>query len=198
LSSLGKDDLSMIPQTLHQQQVRLHTPYSFAARVREFYYKARGVKLGHHVIIERDVRLLRHPQFIELGSDVIVKTGAQLCPCNSNAAIRIGDRTTIGLYTLIYASSDITIGNDCMIAPFVYLVDSDHGTKRDMPMNHQENKAEPIEIGSDVWIGAHAIILKGVHIGDGAINAAGAVVPKDVPPYTIVGGVPAHVIGERI
>lgn len=52
-------------------------------------------------------------------------------------------------------------------------------------------------IGNDVWIGTGAIILKGVNIGDGAVVAAGAVVTKDVPPYTIVGGVPANVIRKR-
>jgi len=52
-------------------------------------------------------------------------------------------------------------------------------------------------IGNDVWIGANAIILQGVTIGDGAIVAAGAVVTKDVPPYAIVGGVPAKVIKYR-
>ena len=55
----------------------------------------------------------------------------------------------------------------------------------------------PPIIGNDVWIGANAIILQGVTIGDGAIIAAGAVVTKDVPPYAIVGGVPAKVIKYR-
>ena len=53
------------------------------------------------------------------------------------------------------------------------------------------------EIGNDVWIGDHVVIMSGVHIGDGAIVAAGAVVTKDVPPYAIVGGVPARVIRYR-
>lgn len=99
---------------------------------------------------------------------------------------------------MIYASESIVIGSDCMIAPFVYLVDSDHGIERAMPMNQQPNKVESIVVGSDVWIGAHAVILKGVTIGDGAIVASGAVVRSDVPAYSIVGGVPARVIGERL
>ncbi len=56
---------------------------------------------------------------------------------------------------------------------------------------------EPVIIEDDVWVGTGAIILKGVRVGTGAIIAAGAVVTKDVPPYTIVGGVPAKVIKHR-
>ena len=56
---------------------------------------------------------------------------------------------------------------------------------------------DPITIGNDVWIGTRAIILDGIRIGDGAIIGAGAVVTKDVPPYTIVGGVPANIIRPR-
>ena len=59
-----------------------------------------------------------------------------------------------------------------------------------------ENKGD-IVIGNDVWIGYEAVIMAGVHIGDGAIIAARAVVTKDVPPYTIVGGVPARPIRKR-
>ena len=59
-----------------------------------------------------------------------------------------------------------------------------------------DNKGD-IVIGNDVWIGYEAVIMAGVHIGDGAIIAAHAVVTKDVPPYTIVGGVPAKVIRKR-
>ncbi|MBU2698385.1 CatB-related O-acetyltransferase [Pimelobacter sp. 30-1] len=55
----------------------------------------------------------------------------------------------------------------------------------------------PATIGNDVWIGANAVVLRGVHVGDGAVIAAGAVVTRDVPPYAIVGGVPAKVIRSR-
>ena len=64
-------------------------------------------------------------------------------------------------------------------------------------MNLQPNEAKPIRIGNDVWIGAHAVVLAGVTIGEGAVVGAGAVLKDNVPPYTIVGGVPAKVIGMR-
>lgn len=56
---------------------------------------------------------------------------------------------------------------------------------------------EPVEIGDDCWIGGRVTILPGVHVGNGAVIAAGAVVTKDVPPYAVVGGVPAKIIYNR-
>lgn len=178
-------------------QLRAHLPGKYSLYWRWLWNKYRGVKLSRSTILYPRVELLRFPANISLGDDVIVKTGAQICSCNVNAKISVGDRTTIGFYTFIYSSMAIVIGSDCMIAPFVYVVDSDHGTRQGMPMNQQSNRPRPIKIGSDVWIGAHAVILPGVCIGDGAVVAAGAVVNRDVAPATIVGGVPAKLIGQR-
>ncbi|KAA5597168.1 acyltransferase [Blastochloris sulfoviridis] len=158
----------------------------------------RGVAIGEGAIISAGTSLLRYPQNITLGAHAIVKQGAHLCPCRAAARVTVGARTTVGFYTLIYASAEVRIGDDCMIAPFVHIVDSDHGTRRGQLMNRQANVAAPITIGSDVWIGTHAVILKGVTIGDGAVVAAGAVVREDVPANTIVGGTPAKIIGERV
>ncbi len=90
--------------------------------------------------------------------------------------------------------NSITIGNDVKVSEDVIIRDSD---------NHEiiregYEKTKPITIGNHVWIGQRVIILKGVNIGDGAIIAAGAVVTKDVPPNTCVGGVPAKIIKENI
>lgn len=156
-----------------------------------------GVNLGNGAILFSGAHLLRYPRNIQIGSDAVVKSGVHVCPCNAEAQVSIGARTTIGFNTFIYASSKIEIGSDCMIAPFVYIVESDHGTRIGMPMNRQPNTARPIHIGDDVWIGAHVVIISGVTIADGAIVAAGSVVREEVPPNTIVGGVPAKVIGVR-
>ena len=70
--------------------------------------------------------------------------------------------------------------------------------RTDIPMMEQGFEEErPVYIGNDVWIGDRVLILPGVHIGDGSIIAAGAVVTKDVPPYSIVAGVPAKKIRDR-
>lgn len=85
-----------------------------------------------------------------------------------------------------------------MIAPSVSIRDTDHGFSRtDIPMMQQDLDTSPVCIGDDVWIGHGAIILKGVRIGDGAIVAAGAVVTRNVAPFSIVGGVPAREIAKR-
>lgn len=179
------------------QQLRRHLPRGLFPKLIATWHKVRGVQMGPGVVLFRGAELLRYPRNIELGADVVLKSGAHVCPCNESAVVAIGARTTIGFHTFIYASSKITIGADCMIAPFVYIVDSDHGTRKGVPMNQQQNVARPISIGNDVWIGAHAVVLSGVTIGDGAVVASGAVVREDVAPNQIVGGVPARVIGER-
>ena len=85
-----------------------------------------------------------------------------------------------------------------MMSPNCAFIASNHVTERtDIPMNRQGGISKAIYVGNDVWIGFGVIVLSGVHIGDGSIIAAGAVVAKDVPPYSVVGGVPAKVIQYR-
>ena len=86
-----------------------------------------------------------------------------------------------------------------MMGSNVTVITHNHAFDRtDIPMMEQGFEEErPVVIGNDVWIGDRVIILPGVHVGDGSILAAGAVVTKDVPPYSIVGGVPAKLIRMR-
>jgi len=84
-----------------------------------------------------------------------------------------------------------------MIAPFVYIVDSNHNSQPNINMNLQDNLSEQIIVGNDVWIGTKAVILAGVTIGDGAIISAGSLVNEDVMPNSIVGGVPARHLKYR-
>ena len=141
--------------------------------------------------------ILRNLKNIRISSNVVIKSGAKICSCNKTAKIFIDSNTTIGNYSFIYSSEKIMIGKDCMIAPFVYLVDSDHGQDISSTMNTQPNITAPIIIGDDVWIGSHSVILPGVNIGTGSIIAAGSVVTKDVEKYSIYGGVPAKFLKNR-
>ncbi|WP_083904908.1 acyltransferase [Rhodopirellula sp. SWK7] len=112
-------------------------------------------------------------------------------------SLNFGDRVFIGWGSEFNIRGKLTIGNDCLIASGVKMIDHDHGTTVGQLMREQENRTRPIEVGDDVWIGANAIILKGVCIGDGAIVAAGAVVTKSIAPNEIWAGTPAKRIGKR-
>lgn len=99
--------------------------------------------------------------------------------------------------SLIQCASSIVIGDDCAIAGDVLIQDTDFHPTLD-ESGQERPYVKPIEIGNHVWICAKATILKGVTIGDGSVVAAGAVVTKDVPAYSLVGGNPARVIKQNI
>ncbi|WP_208112337.1 acyltransferase [Pedobacter metabolipauper] len=153
--------------------------------------------LGKRVFLDKSIELLRFPKNIFIKDDVVIKEGAKICSCNSTAIVRIGERTTVGYNTFIFASEKIEIGNDCMIAPFVYIVDSNHQIAREIKINQQPNETAPIRIEDDVWIASNVTILKGVTIATGAVIAANSVLNQSVPAYEIWGGSPAKKIGER-
>ncbi|MEA4863999.1 MAG: CatB-related O-acetyltransferase [Sphaerochaeta sp.] len=122
--------------------------------------------------------------------------------------VNVGNGTYGGIYVLTHGtSSNLKIGSYCSIAPKVcFVLSSEHpyNTLSTYPfkvkiMNAKSDASSKgdIIVADDVWIAYGAIILSGVHIGQGAIIAAGAVVSNDVPPYAIVGGVPAKVIKYR-
>lgn len=123
--------------------------------------------------------------------------------------VTVGKATYGELNVLTFNDSNILrIGNYCSIGPNTWFVVSaehflDHIST--FPFKAKLNKGQELEglskgdiiVEDDVWIGCNATILSGVHVGQGAVIAAGAVVTKDVPNYAIVGGVPAHVIKYR-
>jgi maltose O-acetyltransferase len=94
---------------------------------------------------------------------------------------------------------DLKVGKDVMMGPYVVIIGDNHRFDNlDLPMRLQGTQEyPPVRIGDDVWIGARAIILPGLTIGNGAIIGAGSVVTKDVPPYAICAGNPAKIIRYR-
>ena len=119
-----------------------------------------------------------------------VNAGALIvCPWN----IKIGPTSSLGDHSWIYALDKIEIGAKTCIGEHVRLLTGYH----DITTMNFAFRTKPIKIGSCVWISTGAMVLPGVTIGDGAVVAAGAVVTKDVDPWTVVGGNPAKFIKKR-
>lgn len=129
------------------------------------------------------------------GQGVNIEHGATF---GSGSGITLGARSGIGIDADLHGT--ITIGDDVMMGPRCSIFSRNHRSDDvTRPMNTQGFEADkPVVIGDDVWLGSNVTVLPGVHIGSGSIVAAGAVVSADVPPYSVVGGVPARVLRSRL
>lgn len=132
-------------------------------------------------------------------SEGVILYGLNFLHAGGEGFIRIGTDTHIDVNSILYGQGGLTIGNDCAIAGgvIIYSQTNQYGMWPEKRIIDQPIHYEPVEIGSDVWIGAGVIILPGVKIGDHAVVGAGAVVKNDVQPGEIVVGVPAHVVNYR-
>ncbi len=137
--------------------------------IRKLFFQLSGIKIGRGSKIHLGVKFYQ-PKNIVIGEDTIV-----------------------GYRTFLDGRGKLEIGNHVDIASEVMIYNSEH----DLEADDFSATEEPVIIEDYVFLGPRAIILPGVKIGKGAIVAAGAVVTKNVPPKTIVGGVPAEKIGER-
>lgn len=186
---------------------------------RLFFKKASGmVLIGKHVSI-------RYAKYLSVGKDFIIEDGVEL-NCLSTKGIRLGNRVTIGKNAIIRPSNiyggaigeGLTMGDNSNIGPFAYIGCSGHIEIGNNVMisprvsiyaeNHEFSDAtilmkaqgvtkQFVKIEDDCWIASNAIILAGVTIGKGSVIAAGSVVTKDIPAYSIAAGVPATVIKSR-
>jgi acetyltransferase-like isoleucine patch superfamily enzyme len=112
--------------------------------------------------------------------------------------VRIGDKTVMGQECTISAYQHVSIGEQCIIADRVMMIDFDHNVAEvERPIRRQGIYKRDVRVGSNVWIGYGAQILRGVSVGDNAIVGASAVVTKDVPANAVVAGAPARVIRMR-
>jgi acetyltransferase-like isoleucine patch superfamily enzyme len=153
------------------------------------------------VVLDGDMPLVYGPGDIVIGDGVIISNrntwvvGLKVYP---DAKLEIGNRVTLGYMNLISVAKSVRIGNDCLFAGEVKILDNnshslDYVQRRANAPLEPEDVA-PVVIEDDVWIGTNCMVLKGVTIGRGAVIAAGAVVTKDVPPFTVAAGNPARVI----
>jgi len=163
------------------------------------------IRLGRGVYLDEGVYLHACPGGIDVGQNTMIMHHAELHVYNfrglPRAGIRIGRDGLIGEFNVLRGQGGIQIGDRVYTSPLVQLVAVNHCfSDPTRPFLEQGITAQGITIEDDVWIGAGAIVVDGVHIGRGAVVAAGAVVTRDVPPHTVVAGVPARavrVVGEQ-
>lgn len=180
--SLYRRAINLLAVTIHQLKWR--------RRFNKFGWRSR---LGH-------CDILRNPKGIAIGKRVLIRDGARLEVIgerqNRLPTIIIGDGTSIQFYFHCGAVQSVTIGKNVLISGRVYISDHDHVYDDPSlpPRLCQALKSAPVTIEDGAWLGEGCVILKGVIVGERAVVGANAVVTKDVPPFTVVAGVPARVI----
>ena len=147
--------------------------------------------LGRRLEIEINRRgEVRFGRFVWIGDGTKIR-------CHEGV-VEIGQKTVMGQECTISAYQRVRIGEQCVIADRAMFIDFDHGVVEvERPIRLQGIYKRDVVVGSNVWIGYGACILRGVSVGDNAVVGTNAVVTKDVPANAVVGGIPAQVIRMR-
>ena len=133
---------------------------------------------------------------VEFGRFVWIGDGTKI-RCHEGA-VEIGSKTVIGQECTISAYQRVRIGEQCVIADRAMFIDFDHGVVEvERSIREQGIYKRDVEVGSNVWIGYGACILRGVRVGDNSIVGTNSVVTRDVPANAVVAGIPARVIRMR-
>jgi acetyltransferase-like isoleucine patch superfamily enzyme len=162
---------------------------------------ANHIRLGHGSYIDENVYIHACPGGVSIGRNTLVMHGAILHVYNfrnlPHAGIQIGDDSLIGEYTVIRGQGGVSIGSRVYTSPMTQLIAVNHVfSDPDRPFIDQGITAQGIVIEDEVWLGANAVVTDGVRVGKGAVVAASAVVTRDVPPHTVVAGIPARVVKD--
>ena len=167
-------------------------------------HHARYVEAGRDLNLEEGCEIVGlSRRGVVFGDRCTVGRYATIVPTNllggePGEGLRLGDNSNIGPYCWIGCSGYIAIGNRVLMGPRVNLLAENHlFADLGRPIKLQGVERSSITIEDDCWIGAGSSILAGVTVGHGSIVAAGAVVTKDVPPLSIVAGVPAEAVRAR-
>jgi len=133
---------------------------------------------------------------LEFGRFVWIGDGTKI-RCHEGR-VEIGEKTVMGQECTISAYQRVSIGEQCVIADRAMFIDFDHGVVEvERPIRSQGIYKRDVEVGSNVWIGYGACILRGVRVGDNSIVGTNSVVTRDVPANAVVAGIPARVIRMR-
>jgi len=171
--------------------------YGIASHARRLVLLSRGVILASRVGISGSAVFFQsRSHAISVGTGSEIGHGVRI-KAGFDGTIIIGKNVLIDDYTFISAHKSIRVGDNSMISAQCYLVDFCHK----MPLSDKKSRSysgmyvsDAIRIGSNVWIGTHAVILPGVTVGDRAVIGAGSVVTKDVPADSVAVGNPAKII----
>jgi galactoside O-acetyltransferase len=139
------------------------------------------------------------PNNISIGNDANIMNNCYLY-AHGNGRLVLGDRISLNSNVQLGAADcgEIVLGNDVAIGPNVVIRASNHEYKqKNIRINQQGHRGGKIEIEDDVWIGANVTVLPNVQIGKGSVIAAGSVVNRNIPPYSLAGGVPARVLKDN-
>lgn len=159
---------------------------------------AKQIEIGNEVKLERDVRL----RVFGLSSKLLIGNQVQLdrgvdIKIHNNGFVEIGEHTYIGPYTCL-SGNLIKIGKDCLIASHSGIYANNHEFSDPIvKIREQGNTYKGIVIEDNCWLGSGVKVLDGVIIRQGSVIGAGAVVTKDIPPYSVAVGVPAKVVAQR-
>lgn len=166
--------------------------------------QANNLKVGKNFVAQDHCEInCLSQKGIVFGDKVTVGSYAIIRPTNLyggelGVGLKVGNNSSIGPFAYIGCSGYIEIGNNVMMSPRVSIYSENHIFENpNLPMIDQGVKRSFVKIGDDCWIASNVVILAGVTIGEGAVVAAGSIVTKDVPPYSIVGGNPAKLIKTR-
>lgn len=166
-----------------------------ACLIRGALCKMRFEKSGALLRAEKGVRIIKKNACLKAGRKVFLHRDVKLSVYGTDgeAKLTIGDNVAIGDRTEIHAGHEITIGDNSLISWDCCIMDRDYHK-----LMSDREVFKSVHIGKNVWIGARALILKGITIGDGAVVAAGSVVTRDVPKKALVAGNPAKIIKEDV
>ena len=150
---------------------------------------------GRHSVIHHSARMDTPPyRKFSLGDYSVIESFA--CINNAVGDVMIGDHTRIGLHNTIIGP--VLIGSHVNLAQGITVTALNHNFEDfEKRIDEQGVSTSTVIIEDDIWIGANAVVLPGVTIGHHSVVAAGAVVTKDVPPHSLVAGVPARIIKQR-
>jgi len=167
-------------------------------KLRVFYLKRRLKQVGDRPQIGVGVQFIG-PRNIVIGDDFSCWSNCTIAACD-DGILEIGNSVKLNrqVYLNACVGGRIVLGNDVLVGPNVVLRASDHIIENsDKLISQQGSAGGEIIIEDDVWLASNVVVVSGVRVGKGSVAAAGAVVTRDVQPYTVVGGVPAKFLKNR-